>query len=144
MAQIGSTGGLGQFNILQSGSTSETTASTTNANATVSEQSSSQAALNDIISQRENVRAQREALDIGSDTDPLEQAAAALSDFIPEEEVIENSSLRIEQDENTGRFIYQSIDNVSGEVLRQFPPEQILEFLSFFRDPEGIVVDDEA
>jgi flagellar protein FlaG len=100
--------------------------------------------LNDIISQRENVRAQREALDIGSDTDPLEQAAAALSDFIPEEEVIENSSLRIEQDENTGRFIYQSIDNVSGEVLRQFPPEQILEFLSFFRDPEGIVVDDEA
>jgi len=142
MAQIGSTAGPGQFNILQSGPTTETT--TTSSNDSVSDQSSAQAALNTIVERRDDVTAQRAALDIGPATDPLEQAATALTDFIPEEELIENSSLRIEQDENTGRFIYQSVDNDSGEVLRQFPTEQILEFLSFFRDPEGIAVDDEA
>ena len=96
------------------------------------------------ISEREALRARREALELDEDSDPLQQAATAISNLIPEEEIIENSSLRIEQDEATGRFIYQSIDNVSGEVLRQFPPEQILEFLAFYRDPEGIVLDDEA
>ncbi|UTW54194.1 flagellar protein FlaG [Kordiimonas sp. SCSIO 12610] len=98
----------------------------------------------DAISDREALQARRDALELDDSTDPLAQAAEAISEFIPDTEAFANTTLRIEQDEATGRFVYQSIDNASGEVLRQFPPEQILEFLAFYREPEGIVVDDEA
>ena len=98
----------------------------------------------DAIADREALRARRAALDFDESSDPLAQAAEAISEFIPDTEAFANTTLRIEQDEASGRFVYQSIDNASGEVLRQFPPEQILEFLAFYREPEGIVVDDEA
>ncbi len=79
----------------------------------------------------------------GSD-DPLVQAALALEEILPGGEFPPNTSLRIEQDEESGRFIYQSIDNETGEVVRQFPPEDILEILALFRDPEGVIFDDLA
>lgn len=76
--------------------------------------------------------------------DPLVKAAEVLEDLIPEIEQTPNTRLRIDRDEETGRFIYYNVDNDSGEVVRQFPPENILEFLSSFRDVEGLVLDDEA
>lgn len=76
--------------------------------------------------------------------DPLVRAAEALEELIPEIEQTPNTRLRIEQDEETGRFIYSNVDNESGEVIRQFPPESIFEFLASFRNVEGILVDDEV
>ncbi len=74
--------------------------------------------------------------------DPLEQAAKAIQEFVgntgPE------TKLRIDKDEDTGRFVYKSIDAESGEVIKQFPPETILQMISNFRDPEGLVLDDNA
>ena len=141
MAEINTTGNFAQGAALRSVSATE--------NRTVSQPQTpnvvtQDANLDNAIAEREAIRERRDALEFDDNVDPLQQAAEAIIDFIPEEEVLENSSLRIEQDEATGRFIYQSVDNVSGEVLRQFPPEQILEFLAFYREPEGIVVDDEA
>lgn len=75
--------------------------------------------------------------------DPLERAAEQLQSLIPEGE-LSNTSLSIELDELSGRFIYQSIDNESGEVVRQFPPEELLRLLSIVRDAEGIAVDEQA
>lgn len=74
--------------------------------------------------------------------DPLDQAAKAIDEFIVE--TGGSTTLRIDQDDDTGRFIYKSIDSESGEVVRQFPPETILQIISKFREPEGLVVDDEA
>lgn len=73
---------------------------------------------------------------------PLERAAAAIEEFV--DEAGPNTRLRIDKDDESGRFVYKSIDSESGEVVAQFPPETILEMISKFRDPEGLVVDDEA
>ena len=75
---------------------------------------------------------------------PLEKAAAALEKFIPEDEQVPNTRLRIDKDDKTGRFVYLNIDNESGEVIKQFPPESILEFLSYYREVAGLAVDDKA
>ena len=74
--------------------------------------------------------------------DPLVKAAELLEQFMPTEDTAPNTRLRIDRDESSGNFIYQSIDEESGEVIRQFPTEEILKVLSFYRELEGIAVDD--
>lgn len=74
--------------------------------------------------------------------DPFELAAEVLEEFIPEEELVSNTRLRIDKDDETGRFVYYSVDDESGEVIRQFPPENILKFLSYYRGLEGLLLDD--
>lgn len=54
-----------------------------------------------------------------------------------------NTKLRIDQDDY-GNFIYQGVDVKSGEVVQQFPSDEVLNFISYYRDKEGIVVDEEA
>lgn len=86
-------------------------------------------------------KGREESVPLGS---PLEKAAKALEQFIPENEQPPNTRLRIDRDDETGRFVYLNIDNESGEVIKQFPPESILEFLSYYREVAGLTVDDEA
>jgi len=57
--------------------------------------------------------------------------------------------LRINQDDDTGRYVYQGVDVNTGEVIRQFPADEVLKFIAFAREQagsgiEGIVLDDEA
>jgi flagellar protein FlaG len=80
----------------------------------------------------------------GEEVTPFERAAEALQKFLPEEDKLPNTRLRINKDDETGRFVYQNVDAESGEVIRQFPPESILEFLSYYREVAGLAVDDEA
>ena len=74
--------------------------------------------------------------------DPLVKAAEIIDEFVPEDGP--NTKLRIDKDDDTGRFIYKSVDTESGEVIKQFPPETILELISQYRSLEGLVVDDDA
>jgi len=76
--------------------------------------------------------------------DPLEKAGKALEKFIPDVNALPNTKLRINKHDETGHFVYQSIDNDSGEVVRQFPPEDLLEFLAFYQELRGKVVDEEV
>ena len=55
-----------------------------------------------------------------------------------------NSKLQIEQDKETGTFIYRSVDPETGEVLRQWPPEQLLELREHLSDIEGMLFDKEV
>jgi len=75
-------------------------------------------------------------------TDPLDQAAKAIEEFVSGTGT--ETKLRIDKDDDTGRFIYKSVDAESGEVINQFPPETILQIISKFRDPEGLILDDTA
>jgi uncharacterized FlaG/YvyC family protein len=52
-----------------------------------------------------------------------------------------DSKLSISYDEPTGRFIYKSLDRNTGEVLREFPPQEILERLARVRHLTGVSVD---
>jgi flagellar protein FlaG len=40
-----------------------------------------------------------------------------------------NARLVIEQDKATNQYVYKSLDRVTGEVLRQFPREEVLKML---------------
>ncbi len=55
-----------------------------------------------------------------------------------------NSKLQIEQDEETGTFIYRSVDPETGEVLRQWPSEQLLKLREHLSEMEGMLFDTEV
>ncbi|GHF29567.1 hypothetical protein GCM10017044_26050 [Kordiimonas sediminis] len=97
------------------------------------------------IAQAQSVQAEITARndEAAKNRDPLEAAAEKIQEFIPEGRIAPNTRLRIDQDDS-GMFVYQSVDKDSGEVLNQFPSKEILEFLAYYRDAEGIVVDDEV
>ncbi len=52
-----------------------------------------------------------------------------------------NSKLQIEQDRETGTFIYRSVDPNTGEILRQWPPEKLLELRASLTEMEGLLFD---
>jgi uncharacterized FlaG/YvyC family protein len=55
-----------------------------------------------------------------------------------------NSKLQIEQDKDTGTFIYRSINPDTGEIIKQWPPEQLLKMKEHLREMEGLFVDKHA
>ena len=55
-----------------------------------------------------------------------------------------NSKLQIEQDKETGTFIYRSVDPETGEVLRQWPPEQLVKLREHLTEVEGLLFDKEV
>ena len=55
-----------------------------------------------------------------------------------------NTRLQIDQDKTTGTFIYRSIDTSTGEVIRQWPPEELLKLRDAMKDMEGMLVDHKA
>ncbi|GGO12983.1 hypothetical protein GCM10007972_18680 [Iodidimonas muriae] len=67
------------------------------------------------------------------------QVEEAISQLIGED--IGSARLRIDQDEESGRVVFQSVDRDSGEVINQFPPETILKLIASIREAEGIVLD---
>jgi flagellar protein FlaG len=52
-----------------------------------------------------------------------------------------NSRLQIEQDKNTGTFIYRSINPETGEVIQQWPSEKLLEMRDFLKELDGVLLD---
>lgn len=68
------------------------------------------------------------------------QIEARFNEIVPELLGL-NSRLSIEENRETGHFVYRSVDKKSGEVLKQWPEEEILRLIEFFRDLEGILVD---
>jgi len=55
-----------------------------------------------------------------------------------------NSKLQIERDKETGAFIYRSIDTETGEIIRQWPPEQLLKLREYMAQMEGMLIDKEV
>lgn len=55
-----------------------------------------------------------------------------------------NARLIIEKDEVNGGFIYKSIDRETGEVLQQYPREQVLREVAKAKASEGQIVDTKA
>jgi uncharacterized FlaG/YvyC family protein len=74
---------------------------------------------------------------------PLDAAAKVLGDVV-KEVIPSNTRLRIDHDDEANSFVYKAVDPKTGEVLNQFPPEQILKVVAFFRKTQGIVVDNKV
>ncbi len=81
--------------------------------------------------------------DSGLDDESLRALEAALNARL-EKLLSTNLRLQIDRDRETGHFIYKSIDIKTGELHRQFPAEDILRMLKFFRELDGLLFDAEA
>jgi uncharacterized FlaG/YvyC family protein len=53
----------------------------------------------------------------------------------------DNIRLKIEVDKETGDFVYLGIDSETGEVVKQYPPEEIVRRVRHYRDVAGLTVD---
>ena len=56
----------------------------------------------------------------------------------------ENLSLKFGQDEESGVSFFQLVEKDTGDVVRQFPPESILEFRDKFKDAAGLIFNQEG
>lgn len=59
-----------------------------------------------------------------------------LADTLPPD-----ARLVIEHDQAANRFVYKSVDRETGEVLRQWPPEEVMRKLAYLREISGLTVD---
>jgi len=79
----------------------------------------------------------------GNDSSPFERVEEvlnlALGDHTPP-----NSRLQISLHDDTGMFVYRAIHKDTGEVLHQYPADEILRELAYYRSLEGIAVDETA
>ncbi len=74
---------------------------------------------------------------------PLDKAAEVIEGFLSEIGG-NNSRLQIDLDKDAGVFIYKSVNPETGEVIAQFPSDDVVRALTQFRDAEGLVVDKRA
>lgn len=59
-----------------------------------------------------------------------------LADMLPPD-----ARLIIEYDQAANRFVYKSVDRETGEVLHQWPPEEVMRKLAYLREISGLTVD---
>ncbi len=52
--------------------------------------------------------------------------------------------LSIDKDQATGAFIYRAIDRETGDVVHQYPDEDMLAVIRFMREYDGMMVDQRA
>ncbi len=65
----------------------------------------------------------------------------ALLDKLVEGELRPFARLRIERNEDAGAFVYTTVDSRSGDVIRQWPRQEVLEMMSEARESEGVMFD---
>ena len=54
---------------------------------------------------------------------------------------LQQTRLSIEFNEEANRFIYRAIDKETGEVVTEFPPEEVIRQIAKFREIAGLVLD---
>jgi flagellar protein FlaG len=92
-----------------------------------------------------STEARLNALSTGNVKDYLQAAEKIISASLPSKPP--GTKLRINLDDGSGRFVYQGIDVKTGDVVTQFPSDEVLKFVAFSRERaglEGIVVDEKA
>ncbi|WP_024606223.1 MULTISPECIES: flagellar protein FlaG [unclassified Pseudoalteromonas] len=67
----------------------------------------------------------------------LEQMAQQLQDFMGEM----NRSLQFKVDEDSGRDVIKVLDKSTGDVIKQYPSEEVLSLVSKLSESAGILID---
>ena len=55
--------------------------------------------------------------------------------------VADDLRLSISFEKSIGRFVYRGVDRETGEVVREYPPEEVIERIAHLREIAGIAVD---
>lgn len=72
--------------------------------------------------------------------DPVRRAEQAIGAFFEDDQIPEGR-FSIDQDSDSGRFVYRLINSDTGEVLKQFPGDYVLRRVAYYRELEGLAVD---
>jgi flagellar protein FlaG len=67
----------------------------------------------------------------------LEKVAQQLQNFMGEM----NRSLQFQVDEDSGRDVIKILDKTSGDVIKQYPSEEVLSLVSKLSESAGILID---
>ena len=73
-------------------------------------------------------------------TQELEKISAALNHFM----ALQNADLQFAVHEKTQRVIVKLIDQKTKEVLKEFPPEEMLDMVAKFQEYVGMLIDKKA
>ncbi len=73
----------------------------------------------------------------------LAELAKSVGDGITSR-VPSNSHLQIIRDDEAGRFVYRVLDAETGEIVSQYPADEALRELAFWRELKGLSVDTSA
>lgn len=74
------------------------------------------------------------------DRDQLEKMAQQLQDFMGGM----NRSLQFQVDEDSGRDVIKVIDKSNGELIKQYPTEEVLSLVAKLSETAGILIDQTA
>ncbi|MAZ03339.1 MAG: hypothetical protein CMN56_09390 [Sneathiella sp.] len=75
--------------------------------------------------------------------DPIKRAEAAIGAFF-EDDRFPSARFSIDQDEDSGRYVYRLVDRETDEVLKQFPGDYVLRRVAFYRELQGLAVNNEV
>jgi flagellar protein FlaG len=70
----------------------------------------------------------------------LDQAVAKVSEVLKKTD----TNLKIEVDEDSKRVIVKILREDSGEVIRQFPPKEVLELAKYLDGSKGVLLEEQA
>ncbi|MEH6496785.1 MAG: flagellar protein FlaG [Pseudomonas marincola] len=72
--------------------------------------------------------------------DPVRRAEQAIGPFF-EDANDPKGRFSIDQDIDSGRFVYRLVNTDTGEVIKQFPGDYVLRRVAYYRELEGLSVD---
>ena len=86
------------------------------------------------------------SLSLASDanvTDPVKRAEVAIGGFFADSNY-PSGRFSIDQDKESGRYVYRLIDRNTDEVLKQFPGDYVLRRVAYYRELQGLAVNSEV
>ena len=75
-----------------------------------------------------------------ADRAKFDRAAAKVNEVLS----LADPQLKIEVDRETERVIVKVLEQKSGEVIRQIPPEELLELEKYLSSPKGLLLQEQA
>lgn len=76
----------------------------------------------------------------GADPAVLKKATEQINEFIKSS----SRNLQFSVDKGTGRIIVKVVDQESGEIIRQIPPEETLAIAKDLGNPQGVIIRSKA
>ncbi len=70
----------------------------------------------------------------------IDRAAVKINELLS----LADSQLEIHVDDETERVVVKVVEQESGEVIRQIPPEELLELEKYLSSPKGLLLQEQA
>ena len=75
--------------------------------------------------------------------DPVKRAEEAIGGLFADSR-FPSGRFSIDQDKDSGRYVYRLIDRETDEVLKQFPGDYVLRRVAYYRELQGLAVNSEV